>query len=168
VTADDLRRLLSGVLGTHPGLEFLRDAPEFQDRCAPVWKVWRVVCGGRAGQGGGPLGAVSSRIGAARSGHRRGRAGTGPAACYTLSTSLPSCPHYALCLSPPPAGTRRRWCTACCTRSTAAAAGALRCATSGGARRPLHRPPGSRARPARCRRTARTPLPHGREHKCAS
>lgn len=42
VTAEDLRRLLSGVLGTHPGLEFLRDAPEFQDRYAET-VVYRLL-----------------------------------------------------------------------------------------------------------------------------
>lgn len=32
VTADGLKALLAGVLLSHPGLEFLQDAPEFQDR----------------------------------------------------------------------------------------------------------------------------------------
>jgi len=34
VTADGLKALLAGVLLSHPGLEFLQDAPEFQDRYA--------------------------------------------------------------------------------------------------------------------------------------
>jgi hypothetical protein len=34
VVPEDLRPLLAGILLSHPGLEFLQEAPEFQERCA--------------------------------------------------------------------------------------------------------------------------------------
>ena len=33
---DDFKSMMSGILLGHPGLEFLQDTPEFQDRCA-LW-----------------------------------------------------------------------------------------------------------------------------------
>jgi serine/threonine-protein phosphatase 2A regulatory subunit B'' len=32
VTQDDLKAMMAGVLLSHPGLEFLQETPEFQDR----------------------------------------------------------------------------------------------------------------------------------------
>lgn len=35
VSQDDLKSMMAGILLSHPGLEFLQETPEFQDRCAP-------------------------------------------------------------------------------------------------------------------------------------
>ena len=32
ITQDDLKNMLTGILLAHPGLEFLQETPEFQDR----------------------------------------------------------------------------------------------------------------------------------------
>ena len=34
VTQADLKSMMAGILLSHPGLEFLQETPEFQDRCA--------------------------------------------------------------------------------------------------------------------------------------
>ena len=33
VTQADLKSMMAGILLSHPGLEFLQETPEFQDRC---------------------------------------------------------------------------------------------------------------------------------------
>ena len=35
VSQDDLKSMMAGILLSHPGLEFLQETPEFQDRCRP-------------------------------------------------------------------------------------------------------------------------------------
>lgn len=46
ITQADLKQLLSGVLLSHPGLEFLQETPEFQER-SPIPRLssvdWPVV-----------------------------------------------------------------------------------------------------------------------------
>lgn len=34
VTQSDLKSMMAGILLSHPGLEFLQETPEFQDRCS--------------------------------------------------------------------------------------------------------------------------------------
>ena len=36
VAPDDLKSMMAGILLSHPGLEFLQETPEFQDRQAVV------------------------------------------------------------------------------------------------------------------------------------
>jgi serine/threonine-protein phosphatase 2A regulatory subunit B'' len=36
VTQADLKSMMAGILLSHPGLEFLQETPEFQDRCCPI------------------------------------------------------------------------------------------------------------------------------------
>ena len=45
VQQDDLKSMMAGILLSHPGLEFLQETPEFQDRCAwPAQAAWsRIV-----------------------------------------------------------------------------------------------------------------------------
>lgn len=33
ITQADLKQMLNGILLSHPGLEFLQETPEFQERC---------------------------------------------------------------------------------------------------------------------------------------
>jgi hypothetical protein len=51
VTPADLRPVLAGILVSHPGLEFLQDSPEFQDRCVCVCVC--VFWGGEGEEGDG-------------------------------------------------------------------------------------------------------------------
>ena len=39
VAPDDLKSMMAGILLSHPGLEFLQETPEFQDRCACIAHV---------------------------------------------------------------------------------------------------------------------------------
>ena len=45
VTQADLKSMMAGILLSHPGLEFLQETPEFQDRCpsAPNLHLGREV-----------------------------------------------------------------------------------------------------------------------------
>ena len=36
VQQEDLKSMMAGILLSHPGLEFLQETPEFQDRCCPL------------------------------------------------------------------------------------------------------------------------------------
>ena len=33
VQQEDMKSMMAGILLSHPGLEFLQETPEFQDRC---------------------------------------------------------------------------------------------------------------------------------------
>jgi hypothetical protein len=44
VSLADLKRLLSGILALHPGLTFLQESPEFQDRCDSYNNIVPLAC----------------------------------------------------------------------------------------------------------------------------
>ena len=39
VQQEDLKSMMAGILLSHPGLEFLQETPEFQDRCCLGFRV---------------------------------------------------------------------------------------------------------------------------------
>ena len=43
VSQEDLKSMMAGILLSHPGLEFLQETPEFQDRCCAALAPLRVV-----------------------------------------------------------------------------------------------------------------------------
>ena len=55
VTQADLKSMMAGILLSHPGLEFLQETPEFQDRCRCAIAVSAhlqtvALCSGRIGR----------------------------------------------------------------------------------------------------------------------
>ncbi len=51
VVQSDLKSMLAGILLSHPGLEFLQDTPEFQDRYAETVILRIFYCLDRSGLG---------------------------------------------------------------------------------------------------------------------